>query len=177
MLLLLALLSAPEASAHTPRPEIQIQGGAFRTDHGPRLAGSVRAFGQRDAYVGVEGRLDPHQQWVGRVGAGFDVLGGGKWDLRLGLFIGGAGTAFRQESEFIAGTELATAARVGRLYGQWRWLLGLGHSAQAALHSENEFTLGFHVVDEVRLQGQAILSHASNIGPGAALGLGVAVVF
>ncbi|MBW1877284.1 MAG: hypothetical protein JRJ84_02885 [Deltaproteobacteria bacterium] len=174
MLLLITALLAGPALANEDGTEIHVQAAALRADGARQLAASARLVGEKDAYLGVEARVDPRHCWMGRVGLGFDVLGGGKWDLKLGLFLGGTGNGLERDGGFITGTEVALGAEIGRLYGQYRWLGGIGGSDLAQLHSENDLTVGFRVIDELRVYGQVIRARGGSFDERRAMGLGVA---
>jgi len=174
MLVLITALLAGPALANDDGAEIHLQAASLRAEDGRQLAASARLVGEEDAYLGVEARVDGRHCWMGRVGLGFDVLGGGKWDLKLGLFLGGTGNGLERNSAFITGTEVALGAEIGRLYGQYRWLGGLGGSDLARLHSENALTVGFRIVDEFRVYGEVIHARGTAFHDRRAMGLGVA---
>ena len=149
MLPLLALLTA--APAHADGLELQFQGGPMVLEQNTAIAAAARAVGERDAYLSAEGRFDSDGRWMGRAGVGFDVLGRSCMDFKLGLFAGGVGgwedrTMYR---DVVAGTEITLGATGNRLFGQYRWLGGLGDGAVSDLHTENELTVGFRVVRRV----------------------------
>lgn len=176
MLAVWMLLLVPLAQAHDGG-EVHVQAAKLRCGSVPMVSGSVRAVGDKDAYIGVEARVAPDERWIGRAGIGFDVLGGGDWDLKLGLFLGGIGTGLERERALITGTEVALGAKIGRLYGQYRWLGGLGTSRLAALHTEHELTVGVRLIDEFRVFGQLIRSDLRGREPDRGAGLGLAYRF
>lgn len=173
-----------QQAAPAPPPEPKRQPDPFRLqgsilqawDGSPWLAGQFRLVGRKDAYVGIEGRVSADESWTARVGLGFDLLGKSDWDLKLGLFLGGVGVGWVRDPALVTGAEVAFAARIGRLYGQYRWLAGLGASDAYALelHTEHEFIVGFRIVGQLRVFGQAVYARPGSGEGATALGLGVA---
>ncbi len=133
---------------------VQLQAGPVLQADQFNLGASARFVRKKDSYIGLEGRASPEGQWTGRAGAGVDLLGNSALDLKVGLFVGGTGSGQTGHAETVYGTELAAGMSLGRLYGQYRLLAGLGEGQLAELHTENELTLGIRVKDEVRLYGQ-----------------------
>ncbi len=179
VLLLAGLLSMPVALAGDG-PSLELQGGTLLARDGhTAMTGGVALLGARDSFLTAEGRLAPGGGWLGRVGAGFDLLGGSDLDLRLGLFMGGRGVwpDGQADSQVITGGTLGIGGRLGRLYGQYRWIGGFGATELHSLHTENELTVGFRVVDELRVYGQVLFLDPGDARWGEreqALGLGVA---
>lgn len=171
-----AAADAPKAVPE--RDPLRFQASALQSTYGaPWLAGQFRVVGRKDAYVGVEGRVGSDASWTARVGLGFDLLGKSDWDLKLGLFLGGLGDGWVRDPALVTGTEIGVGARIGRLYGQYRWLFGLGsrHPEAVSLHTEQELIVGFRLVKELRVFGQAVFTGASDRPGATALGLGVAL--
>ena len=161
-----------------PRPHhpLRFQVSALQSDRSPWLAGQFRLAGRKDAYLGVEGRIAAEGAWVGRIGAGFDILGKSDWDLKLGLFLGGMGNGLWRSQGLIVGTEIGLGARIGPLYGTYRWLGGIGgrYPELIELHNEHDFIVGFRIWDQLRVFGQAIYSRPGSGEGATALGLGIA---
>jgi hypothetical protein len=145
----------------------------------------LRLVGASDAYVGGEIRYAPAHTVVGegRVGAGLDLLGGGKLDLTLGLWIGAAGAWDRSVDAAvlyatpIAGTEIGFGYDGRRLFGRYRWLAGLGAEPLDSLLTENELTLGYKIVPQVHVYGQYLVLSPGEDDKDAGVGLGARLVF
>ena len=141
----------------------------------------ARYVGDKDAYVGAELRYMPHNDllWAGRVGAGFDVLGGGGVDLTLGLFVGSAGEWDASQGRAvlyaapIAGTEIGFGVDLGRVFGKYRWLGGIGGGPIDDLLTENELTVGFELFENVQIFGQYLVLDPGERETSNGLGLGV----
>jgi hypothetical protein len=121
---------------------------------------AARAVGEKDAWLGVEGRFAPDGRWLARGSLGFDVFGGSPIDLRLGLFAAGLGTVEDFGSRQVGmsgpafGTDLALGGSFNRLYGHIRWLTGFEASGDAGWLNETEYLVGFRVAGEVRVFGE-----------------------
>ncbi len=146
---------------------------------------SARLSGEQDAYLSGELRYTPGSDvlGVGRVGAGFDVLGRGSWDLTLGLFVGGAGEWDRSRPEVatlyaapIVGTEIAFGIDSRHLFGKYRWLAGIGGGPIDELLTENELTVGYKITPGVHVFGQYLLLAPGELDNQSGVGLGVRVV-
>lgn len=145
---------------------------------------SARLSGEQDAYLSGELRYTPGSDvlGVGRLGAGFDVLGRGDWDLTLGLFLGGAGEWDRSRPEVatlyaapIVGTEVAFGIDGRHLFGKYRWLAGIGGGPVDELLTENELTLGYKITPGVHVFGQYLLLAPGELDNQSGVGLGVRV--
>ena len=154
----------------------------------PELPGQqlgVRLIGEHDAYLGAEMRYTPASDFagVGRLGAGIDVLGGGSWDLTLGLFLGTAGEWERTDVDAvlvatpIAGTEIGFGIDAGRVFGRYRWLAGIGGGPVDELLTENELTLGFEVTRQLHVYGQYVILSPGELDNQSGLGVGARLVF
>ncbi|MCA9495144.1 MAG: hypothetical protein KC621_34690 [Myxococcales bacterium] len=141
---------------------------------------SARLIGEKDAYLGAELRYTPGSDFagVGRLSAGFDVLGRGNWDLTLGLFLGSAGEWERSNADAVlmaapvAGTEIGFGIETGRLFGKYRWLAGIGGGPVDDLLTENELTLGFKVTDDLHVFGQYLVLSPGELDNQSGLGIG-----
>lgn len=161
--------------------ELELRYGMQFLDSGAAHHGYARIIGKKDAYVGGEVRYLPANDllWTARVGAGFDVFGKSALDLTLGLWIGGAGTWDLDQNRPVlyntpaAGTEIALGTRIGRVFGKYRWLGGIGTSPLRDLLTENELTVGFSLVENVHLYGQYLVLDSRARDRTGALGLGI----
>ena len=177
------------AMVHTHEDEhedaLQLQYGMLFLPRAPAHHLVGRLVGSSDAYVSADLRYMPQSDllWTGRLGAGIDVLGGGNWDVTLGLFVGSAGTWDRNEDRAIlysrpmGGTEIGIGVEGRHLYARYRWLAGLGTGRVDQLLTENELTVGYKVIDDLSVYGQWL-----RVNPGAdhkqgGIGLGVRAVF
>ncbi len=183
MLVLLAALIAAPALADDDAVDLDREahvalsaGPVFTADRGNMYL-SARAVRENDAYFGVEGRYAPGGHWVGRGGAGLDLLGGSKADLKLGLFLGGTGNGPDANAESVFGTEVSFGLNAGSVFARYRLLAGLGSSDLAKLHSENELMLGFDLVESLRIYGQLLVIDPTADSSETAAGLGVSVRF
>lgn len=165
----------------TARSELELRYGMQFLDNAPAYNGYARLNGRRDAYLGAEVRYMPANElmWTGRVGAGFDVFGKSPVDLTLGLWLGGAGSWDLDANRPVlrnapaAGTEVALGARLGRLYGKYRWIGGLAALPANAILSENELTVGFNVVKGIDVYGQYLVIQPRSTNRRGAVGLGI----
>ncbi|MEZ4241950.1 MAG: hypothetical protein R3F59_38530, partial [Myxococcota bacterium] len=143
--------------------------------------------GEKDAYLSAEVRYLPQNDllWTGRLGLGFDVLGGGDWDLLLGLWIGGAGEWQHLDDPTpgvaslyagpMAGTEVGVGYEGRRLYGKYRWLTGIGSGPLDDLLTEQELTVGFKVIEPVAAYGQYFILSPGHRDNRSGFGVGVRV--
>ncbi len=144
---------------------------------------SLRLIGEHDAYVGGELRYLPGSDFVGvgRAGAGFDVAGGGAFDLTLGLWVGAAGEwerdidAARLWGSPILGSEVGVGLEGHRLFGKYRWLAGIGGGAMDELMTEQELVFGYKVTQEVHLMGQYFVLSPGNLDNESGVGLGLRI--
>jgi hypothetical protein len=145
----------------------------------------LRHTGEKDAYLNAELRYLPASDllWTGRAGAGVDVLGGGNWDLTLGLFIGSNGEWERSDEARIlyaapmGGTEIGFGIEGERLFAKYRWLAGLGSGPLDEALTENELTLGYKVTDSLHVFGQWIRVNPGEAEKHGGIGLGAQAVF
>jgi len=145
----------------------------------------LRHTGEKDAYLNGELRYMPASDllWTGRAGAGVDVLGGGNWDLTLGLFIGSNGEWERSDEARIlyaapmGGTEIGFGIESDRLFAKYRWLAGLGSGPLDEALTENELTLGYKVTDSLHVFGQWIRVNPGQAEKHGGIGLGAQAVF
>ncbi len=149
---LLALL--PFALGADERLDIELHAGVLVRPEIGYGAGNLRLLGRRDAFLEVDGRLAPDAGWLGRVGVGIDVLGGARWHLQPGAFLGGRGRGAFLDPELIAGPQLGWGFDNHRVYARWTGLVATGTGGQGGLYGERSFLLGFRVVDEVRVYGR-----------------------
>ncbi len=183
------------AAAETP-PEVAFEQveddkGELRLRYGMQFLPDAPAhhlFGrlvsERDAYLGAEVRYMPLSDlfWTGRVGAGLDVFGAGKWDLNLGLWIGGAGEWNRDDEGLrlqhapIAGTEVGIGVEGTRLFTRFRWLAGIGGGPIDDLLTENELLVGYKIVDFLHVFGQLLVLNPGDAERRQGVGLGARMV-
>ncbi|MFT4627719.1 MAG: hypothetical protein ACI8PZ_006406 [Myxococcota bacterium] len=141
----------------------------------------VQSEGPRDAYFSAELRYSPVNEWVGRVGAGFDVFGGGPLDLTLGLFLGGGGTWDDNQARLSAGPVAGAAVGVGytgtHMFAGYRWLAGLHPSDERGVLSENELTAGYRFGDSLAVFGQYVVLSPRADRPRTGIGIGARLTF
>ncbi len=140
----------------------------------------LRHIAQNDSYIGVDLHYAPNREWRGRIGAGIDVLGGGGWDVKLGLFLGGAGewapdTTLAHQP--MAGTEVGLGIEGKRIFGRYRWMAGLGTGPLDGLLTENELTVGYRVLSQIQVYGSYAIVNPGRDGLGSGVGLGIAASF
>jgi len=140
----------------------------------------VRHLAANDSYVGVDVHYAPNREWRGRVGAGLDVLGGGSWDVKLGLFIGGAGewapdTTLAHQP--MAGTEVGLGIHGERLFASYQLMAGLGTGPLDGLLTENELNIGYRILGQVQVYGSYAIVNPGRDGLGSGIGLGIAASF
>lgn len=138
-----------------------------------------RVDGEHDEHLSVNTRIDPTGTWVGRVGAGIDVFGGGDGlDLRLGLFLGGTGdlTDRSMRGRPAAGAEILLGVKVGRVYGWYRHVDGFAGPLEDRL-TEDELRVGYRITEKVRVHGQYLIYNPGDEHPRGGAGLGAEVVF
>ena len=178
---------APHAalsSAHS-RSQLRARYAMHFLPEAPAHFIGLRHIGAKDSYLSGELRYMPDSDllWTGRVGAGVDVLGGGNWDLTLGLFIGSNGEWERAEASRIlyaapmGGTEIGLGVEGDRLFAKYRWLAGLGTGPLDEALTENEFTLGYKLTPSLQLFGQWIRVNPGQAEKRGGIGLGVQAVF
>ena len=151
----------------------------------PAHAIGLRHTGDRDAYLHGELRYLPGSDllWTGRAGAGLDLLGGGSWDLTLGVFVGSTGSWDRSEDTRLlyaspmGGGELGFGIEDKRLIAKYRLLAGWGSGPLDDVLTENELTIGYKLTPSLHVLGQW-----TRLNPGAAeaqggIGLGVQAMF
>jgi hypothetical protein len=166
-----------------PFPESHLSAGVHAWPAVPALDLEARLEGDRDAYLLGAVRIEPGDAWLGRAGVGFDLLGGGTADVRLGLFLGGVGTfeagAWGPEAHVArvaAGGEILLGLHLGRLHGSYRHLDGFAGPLEDRL-TEDELRVGYRVVDPVEVYGRYIVWNPGERDPRGGFGLGVDVVF
>ena len=141
----------------------------------------LRTEGERDAYFSAELRYAPTQEWVGRLGAGFDVFGQGPLDLTLGVFLGAGGTWDEERARLASGPAAGTAVGIGytgdRLFGRYRWLAGLDGGSARALLTENELTVGYRFSDALSAFGQYVVLTPRADRPTSGVGIGAQLTF
>lgn len=137
-------------------------GGQIAPDPGSGMSIALnteaRLEGDKDGYLLGAARVDPGGDWIGRLGVGFDVFGGGEeLELRFGLFGGFTGNALDRTvfARPTMGGELQFGGKVGRVYGFYRHLDGFSGMLEERL-TENELRLGFALTEEVRVHGQYV---------------------
>jgi hypothetical protein len=114
-------------------------------------AAAVRSVGEKDAWLGVEGRATADGRWMARGGVGFDVLGASPLDVRLGLVLGGVGQAHQYGGAAI-GSDVAVGATFDRLYGHVRWVQAIGPQGPGWLR-ETETLVGWRLAGDLRVFG------------------------
>jgi hypothetical protein len=145
----------------------------------------LRHTGEKDAYLNGELRYLPASDllWTGRAGAGVDVLGGGNWDLTVGLFIGTNGEWERSDQSRIlyaapmGGTEIGFGIEGDRIFAKYRWLAGLGTGPLDDALTENELTVGYKLNPTVHLFGQWIRVNPGDAETSGGIGIGAQAVF
>jgi len=177
MLAMLAMLIGITPATAGTGLGLEMRGGPVFLEDATALSAGATLIGGRDAYLSAEGRMTADGGWLARAGAGVDLLGGSPVDFKLGLFAGGVGDGphTAMQDEVVAGGELALGGEVGRLYGQCRWIVGLGTSALGGVHTEKELTVGVRVVAGLRVYGQYLhLDPGARASSNDAVGVGVA---
>lgn len=167
------------------RAELQLQAATHFLPDAPAHHLAARHVGKGDSYLMGELRYLPDADllWVGRVGAGLDLLGGDAWDLTLGLFAGSAGTWSHEDARRVlyaspvGGTEVALGVESDRLFARYRWLAGMGGGPLDDLLTENEFTLGYKVTRGLHGYGQWVRVNPGEDEARGGIGLGVRAVF
>lgn len=147
--------------------------------------GALRVRGPKDAFLGAEIRLTPSSDhaWVGRVAAGFDVLGKSKFDLDLGLSLGAAGEWDRTKPQAVlyaapvVGTEVGVGYDGKRLLAKYRWLNAIGAGPLDEVLTENELTIGYRLLPVFQLYGQFLALAPGELDTQYGVGLGVRAVF
>jgi hypothetical protein len=175
-----ATLDEPDA-----RGELHLSYATHFLPEAPAHHLAVRSWGPRDSYVSGELRYLPHDDllWVGRAGAGLDVLGDGGWDVTLGLFVGTAGTWSTEDArrvlmaQPIGGTEIGVGVEGERLIARYRWIAGIGGGPLDELLTENELTIGYKLLDPLHVVGQWIRVNPGDDTARGGVGLGVRAVF
>jgi len=168
------------------RPQIMGQYAMQFLGDGPAHQLAVRYYGAKDSYIGGEIRYLPGNDsilWAGRAGAGIDLLGGGPFDLQLGLFVGSAGEWFVLDGgdalyhSPILGSEVRFAFEGHRLFTSYRLIGGLGVGPLDRFLSEREFILGYKVTQTVQLFGESVRIDPRSGDQQWSLGLGGRLVF
>ncbi len=152
--------------------DVRILGEATAMPHSTYLGGSVRLSGKRDGWLGLEGRVAGERRTMGRIAAGFDVLGSGDWDLRVGLFMGHVGAWQTRDYRYLSvGTDLGLGVTKGRVGGEYRFLGGKRPRA-AGLRTEHDISVSYRVVDDLRVHGHwlAMTDEPGEVRSGVGLG-------
>jgi len=139
----------------------------------------ARMDGEHDGYVTTVARIDPTGTWIGRAGVGIDVFGGKDGvDLKLGLFLGGAGdlTQSSMIGRPTAGAEIQFGLNIGRVYGWYRHTDGFAGPLEDRL-TEDELRVGFRISDTVRVHGQYLIYNPGDAIIRGGAGAGLEVVF
>ena len=173
------------ADRHEREPSLQAQYGMLFLPDAPAHHVGARHTGSHDAYLSADLRYLPASDlmWTGRVGAGLDLLGGDRWDLTLGLFLGTAGEWDRTEDYAVlyakpmAGTEVGLGVEGERLFARYRWVAGLGTGAVDQLLTENELTVGYRLVGDLAVYGQYLRLNPGEAHKESGIGLGVRAIF
>lgn len=172
-----------EGAEHNPL-EIHVRGAAQYLPGSIATNVGVEGVARRDAYLEGDVRMATDGTWRGRASAGFDVFGGGKFDLKLGAFIGARGCFNPETMDEVTlatqptfGGQLTVGGNYDRIYGRYRLSLGLGAGETAEFLTENEVTLGFRVVDELRVYGQYVALSSRTFDRLGGVGAGVEYVF
>lgn len=166
------------------RDAVWLDYGMQFTPEAPAHHLSGKITGPRDAYLHAELRYLPLSDvlWTGRAGAGIDVLGGGNWDVTLGLWLGTAGEWDRGADRAIlyaapmAGTEVSVAVDFKRLFASYRWLAGIGAGPIDDLLTEQELTVGYKLTRRVHAYGQWFALSPGELDNRSGIGLGARLV-
>ena len=137
-----------------------------------RVGLSARATGRRGGWLGLEGRWTGDGRWNGRISTGIDVLGKSPWDVRIGLFMGHVGAWESRDYHYLAiGTDLAVAANLGRIGGEYRFIGGKRPNAPG-LRTEHDISVSFRLLSELRIHGHwlAMTDEPGRINSGVGLG-------
>jgi hypothetical protein len=145
----------------------------------------LRVTGNDDAYVGGEIRYMPCSDLVGvgRAGAGFDLFGGGKFDLTLGLWIGAAGEWDEQHDAAVLyatptiGTEVGIGYDGRHFFSKYRWVAGIGGGPIDEMMTETEFTFGYKLGRGLHLYGQYLVIAPGELPDEQGAGMGARLVF
>jgi hypothetical protein len=145
----------------------------------------LRITGDDDAYVGGEFRYMPCSDLVGvgRAGAGFDLFGGGKFDLTLGMWIGAAGAWDEQHDVAVLyatptiGTELGIGFDGRHFFSKYRWIAGIGGGPIDEMMTESEFTFGYKIGRGFHVYGQYLVVGPGELPSEKGAGMGARVVF
>lgn len=151
-MLLTLLFAASPAQAATFGGEASLQASTQTL----ALDGRARVEGEKDAYVSAAARYFTDGEWIGRVGAGVDLLGKGDVvDLKLGLTAGGVGYGKDRPGLGTVGGELQLGVHLGPVYGSLRHMDGFVGPFTARL-TEDEVRVGAVLPADIRLYGQFV---------------------
>lgn len=160
--LLASAMYTPAALAEEGEAESDHSGREARTQIEvawvPRGLGlAARAEGERDAWLGLEGRFSGDGRWLARGSLGFDVLGASPLDLHIGLFAAGLGSFDEVHGPYevttgpAVGTDISVGASFNRLHGYIRWLNGLAAAEEQTWIVETEYRVGYRIVGDWRV--------------------------
>lgn len=149
-------------------------------DHGSAQTLRAQLSAPSDAYLVFDGRFHVDGRALGRIGAGLDVLGGGRAHLTLGVFAGTA--ADWKHGVVLAAPQAGGAAGLGydmdRLGFGYQWRAGWGGGKLDQLLTEHEATVTYRVVRELRVVGTYLRMDPGSSEPAEnAVGLGATYTF
>lgn len=180
MIVLLAL------SALADDGHVELRAGPMFAAGAPTLAAGARVVGDKDAWIGVEGRVGRDAGWIGRADAGVDLLGRSPLDLQVGAYVGGTGGGLALNPGLSVGGELAAGVTVWRLDARYRLVRGLNLSRLSddvsqrhfsGFDAEDEVTVGVRLVDTLRVYGQYLRAVPATDAAWQAIGGGVSFSF
>ncbi|MFT7519409.1 MAG: hypothetical protein ACI9MC_001550 [Kiritimatiellia bacterium] len=179
LFLVSALMATPAQAADSPSLDVEVQMTALRGDSGFGNTLSARANSKSDVYVVIDGRFHTDGRALGRVGAGVDLLGGGAANLTVGGFAGAAGDWRTHEllTRPQVGAELGLGYSGRRLGAMYRWRVGYGDGPLRDVLTENELTVSYRVIEELRLVGQFMRLDPGEQAKETTVGLGVSYTF
>jgi hypothetical protein len=138
----------------------------------------ARLVGERGTFLSAEGRAFGDATWTGRATAGVDVFGcQDGLDVTLGLFLGSAGAVedVSISADPTAGFEVGVGVGLGSLHGRFRHADGFRGPLEAWF-TENEWRLGFRVLDRAEVFGQYVRYEPGDATEAGGFGAGVTVI-
>lgn len=148
-----------EEEERLPRVTAAVEGYGLAMPGDGTGGGALRLATRRNVFLNTEFRAQATGDWTGRTVAGFDVLGRAeRWDLTLGLALGGAGD-WRERAVWGglgAGFQWGAAWHRERLHLSYQSIRPLGESIPCLALDEREFRVGYDLTDSVQLFGTAL---------------------
>ncbi|MCB9794868.1 MAG: hypothetical protein H6741_19355 [Alphaproteobacteria bacterium] len=148
-----------EEAPSLPRLTASLEGYALAMPGDGTGGGAFRLRTHRNVFLNTEVRGQITGDWTGRAVAGFDVLGRAqRWDLTLGMALGGAGD-WRERAVYGslgAGFQWGAAWHRERLHLSYQSIRPLGDSAPCLGLDERELRVGYDVTDSLRVFGTAL---------------------